>query len=143
MTHQADLELLVQRFEALSPETVGALSELYSEDAFFKDPFNEVRGHRAITDIFEHMFKQVNEPRFVVTRKIVQNEDAFIAWDFLFRPKGNRQTEQCIHGSSHLHFEPDGRVNYHRDYWDTAEELYEKVPVLGTLIRFLKRRVRS
>jgi len=143
MSHQADLELLVQRFEALSPKTVGALSELYSEDAFFKDPFNEVHGHLAITGIFEDMFKQVIDPRFVVTHKIVQGEEAFIAWDFLFRSKGNRQAEHCIHGSSHLRFGSDRRVNYHRDYWDTAEELYEKVPVLGTLVRFLKRRVRS
>jgi hypothetical protein len=27
----------------------------------------------------------------------------------------------------------------HRDYWDAAEELYEKLPVLGGLMRFLKR----
>lgn len=143
MTHQADLELLVQRFEALSPETVGNLAELYSEDAFFKDPFNEVRGHSAIMGIFEHMFRQVTNPRFVVTHKILQGEDAFIAWDFLFRSKGNWPAEQCIHGSSHLRFGYDRRVNYHRDYWDAAEELYEKIPVLGTLMRFLKRRVRS
>jgi hypothetical protein len=31
-------------------------------------------------------------------------------------------------------------VAYHRDYWDAAEELYEKLPVLGGLMRFLKRR---
>jgi hypothetical protein len=28
----------------------------------------------------------------------------------------------------------------HRDYWDAAEELYEKLPVLGGLMRWLKTR---
>jgi len=32
------------------------------------------------------------------------------------------------------------RVAVHRDYWDAAEELYEKLPVLGSLMRWLKRR---
>ena len=35
------------------------------------------------------------------------------------------------------------RITLHRDYWDAAEELYEKLPLLGTLMRWLKRRARS
>ena len=31
----------------------------------------------------------------------------------------------------------------HRDYWDAAEELYEKLPLLGALMRWLKRRVNA
>jgi ketosteroid isomerase-like protein len=143
MTHQADLALFIQRFETLTPQSVGQLAELYSDDAYFKDPFNEVRGHAAIIGIFEHMFNQVDAPKFVVISNIIQNDDAFIAWDFLFRIKNGSSVAQCIHGSSYLRFAPDGRVNHHRDYWDAAEELYEKIPVLGGLMRFLKRRVKS
>ena len=29
----------------------------------------------------------------------------------------------------------------HRDYWDAAEELYEKLPVLGALMRLLRRKL--
>ncbi|NBU45056.1 MAG: nuclear transport factor 2 family protein, partial [Betaproteobacteria bacterium] len=29
----------------------------------------------------------------------------------------------------------------HRDYWDAAEELYEKFPLVGHMMRWLKRRV--
>jgi len=32
-------------------------------------------------------------------------------------------------------------VTYHRDYWDTAEELYAKLPLLGGLMRLLRRRL--
>jgi steroid Delta-isomerase len=31
-------------------------------------------------------------------------------------------------------------VVFHRDYWDAAEELYEKLPVIGALMRWLKKR---
>ena len=49
-------------------------------------------------------------------------------------------TLQTIRGATHLRFAADGRVNLHRDYWDAAEELYEKLPVLGGVMRFLKQR---
>jgi hypothetical protein len=31
----------------------------------------------------------------------------------------------------------------HRDYWDAAEELYETLPLLGTLLRALRSRLRA
>ena len=31
----------------------------------------------------------------------------------------------------------------YRDYWDVAEEMYEKIPGLGALMRWLKKRARS
>jgi hypothetical protein len=31
-------------------------------------------------------------------------------------------------------------VNYHRDYWDAAGELYEQLPLVGGLMRWLKKR---
>jgi len=46
-------------------------------------------------------------------------------------------------GASHLLLDADGRITSHRDYWDAAEELYEKLPVLGALMRILKRRAQA
>jgi steroid Delta-isomerase len=142
MTHRPALDRLIRSFENLSQENVGMLADLYSANAYFKDPFNEVTGQAAIIAIFEHMFRQVDDPRFLIIRSIQQESDAFIVWDFNFRIKG-KPNQQFIHGSSHLRFANDQKVEYHRDYWDAAEELYEKIPVLGSLMRFLKRRSRS
>ena len=143
MTHDADLQRVVQYFESLTLDTVGRIGDIYADDAFFKDPFNEVRGLPAITHVFRHMFTQVDAPRFVVTKAVCQGDDAFITWDFLFRMKRFSADAQCIRGASHLRFGADGRIASHRDYWDAAEELYEKLPVLGGLMRLLKRAARS
>jgi steroid delta-isomerase len=140
---QAGLERAVVFFETLSLASTTQLATIYAADAWFKDPFNEVRGINAITGIFAHMFAQVNAPRFVVTTRIAQGNEAFLTWDFLFRMKRFSTVEQCIRGATHLKFDADGRVCFHRDYWDAAEELYEKLPVLGTLMRGLKRAARQ
>ena len=64
----------------------------------------------------------------------------FLIWDFHFRFKRfDTATEQTIRGASHLLFNAQGLVSLHRDYWDAAEELYEKLPLLGSLMRALKR----
>ena len=134
------LERMVAFFESISPQTVREqLPAVYAPDAFFKDPFNEVRGHAAIAAIFAHMFEQVDQPRFVVTTRLVQGSQAFLTWDFLFRMKRFSKQEQCIRGATHIVFDSQGAVSVHRDYWDAAEELYEKLPVLGALMRWLKR----
>jgi len=133
------LEPLIRFFEQIDPSNVSQLSQVYTPDAFFKDPFNEVRGIDAITHIFRHMFDQVDSPRFIITNSVIQGEQAFLTWDFLFRMKRFSAQEHCIRGATHVRFAVDGRVNFHRDYWDAAEELYEKLPLLGSLMRALKR----
>ena len=83
---RAAVQRAVDFYEGLTPAALDHLPQLYTENARFKDPFNEVRG------------------------------------------------------VSHLVLAPDGRIAEHRDYWDAAEELYEKLPLLGGLMRWLKRR---
>jgi len=47
------------------------------------------------------------------------------------------------YGDDNPRFAPDGRIAMHRDYWDAAEELYEKLPLLGSLMRWLRRRANA
>ncbi len=128
-------------FETLTPDSVARIGEVYADDAWFKDPFNEVRGTAAIARIFARMFEQVDAPRFVVRDAVAADTQAFLTWDFVFRMRRRPRAELTIRGATHLRFAPDGRIVYHRDYWDAAEELYEKLPALGPLLRVLKRRV--
>ena len=139
----AELARLVQFYETMNVASLPQLGAIYAPDATFKDPFNDVRGHAAILRIFEHMFVQVDQPRFRVTSQIGQGREAFLCWDFEFRMQRFPAVAQCIRGASHLRFGADGLVLMHRDYWDAAEELYEKLPLLGTLMRWLKRAVNS
>jgi ketosteroid isomerase-like protein len=134
---------IIELFEQLSPAGLSQLAQIYTDDARFKDPFNEVQGVPAIRRIFEHMFRTLEAPRFVIHDVVVQGEQCFLTWDFVFRPKRSGSDELVVRGGSHLRLADDGRIVVHRDYWDVAEELYEKLPVLGALMRWLKRRVNS
>ena len=138
------VEKIVVFFETLSPESVQRFGQFYTEDAYFKDPFNEVRGIAPIQSIFAHMYTALHEPRFVVTGRIVEGEQVFLSWDFHFRFRNFKSDQpQIIRGATHLRLAADGRIRSHRDYWDAAEELYEKLPMVGGLMRWLKKRANS
>jgi hypothetical protein len=128
-------ELLVW-YSTLNPESVKRAVEYYDPDAYFKDPFNEVRGVDAIMRIFNHMFLTTENPRFIMGDQIMQESQAFVSWRFEFALRGKEYT---IVGASHLKFNDSGLVIAHRDYWDAAEELFQKLPLVGAPIRWLRR----
>lgn len=141
---EAAVTRIVHFFEHLAPADVQLIDRHYAPDARFKDPFNEVRGIAAIQHIFAHMFVALDQPRFVVTGRVVQGHQCFLTWDFLFAFRDfHKGVTQTVRGASHLVLDEQGRVTLHRDYWDAAEELYEKLPVVGALMRWLKKRANS
>ena len=131
-------------FENLSPASVAQLPQFYAPEVVFKDPFNEVQGLAAVTSIFKHMYTALEAPHFVVTHSLVDGDQAFLTWDFKFKFKRfDTHTLQTVRGGSHVQFNAQGLITLHRDYWDAAEELYEKLPLLGGLMRWLKKRAVS
>ena len=139
--HTAQIARMVQLFEAMTPQTLSRLGEFYDPKVRFKDPFKEVVGIPAITHIFAHMFVQLDQPHFVVTQQVLQGQHCFLTWEMRFGFKGFKTGQpQTILGASHLVLNEAGLITQHRDYWDAAEELYEKIPMLGGLMRWLKRR---
>ena len=134
----AALDRLADFYEILSLATLHQLDVLYAAEARFKDPFNEVLGVVAIRRIFEHMFESVDAPRFVVTARIVDGDQAMLGWDFHLRLRGR---DIVVRGVSHLRFNVDGKVVLHRDYWDPAEDLYAHLPLIGSLMCALRRKL--
>ena len=131
-------------FETLSPQSVAQLHTIYDAQARFKDPFNEVQGLPEIERIFQHMYVPLDQPHFVVTGQVVDGAQAFLTWEFRFRFKRfDTTTMQAVRGASHVVFNEQGLVTMHRDYWDAAEELYEKLPVVGGVMRWLKKRANT
>lgn len=129
-------------FEGLTRENLAGLAGLYADNAYFCDPFNEVRGRDAIRRIFDDLFVPLADCRFEFLEVVADERGALLTWDMTFRFRRYRPaTPQVIHGASHLRFDAAGRIAYHRDYWDAAGELYAKLPLIGPVMRYLKRRM--
>lgn len=130
------VERYLQTFTSLQADSLGQLATVFAPNARFKDPFNDVRGLAAITRIFAHMFATTRDSRFVVLESAVQGETLFIRWDYHFRTLKGEAWQ--IPGTSVVHFNAAGLALEHVDYWDPAEQVYSKLPVLGWLMRWLR-----
>lgn len=143
---EAILDRLVTWFETLSPQSVARTGEFYAPEAHFRDPFNDVHGVERIARIYAHMFEQVSEPRFaVIERHLKENSgggSALLLWEFSFRSRPGAAVTS-VRGTTHLRFDAQGRVSAHHDYWDPAGALYEQVPLLGTLLRWVRAKLRA
>ncbi|MET0070135.1 MAG: nuclear transport factor 2 family protein [Candidatus Thiodiazotropha sp.] len=130
------IEMLVDWYQNLSASSLSGIGEFYHESASFQDPFNHVQGPAQIAAVFQHMFDTTQNPAFTVEQIQIDGDVAWISWIFSCALRGRRI---AIEGVSQLKFSKDGRVVRHRDYWDAAD-LYQQLPLLGTMVRMLKRR---
>lgn len=117
-----------------------AFGRIYAEDVYFKDPFNETKGLNAVYEIFQDMYAKLDDPRFEILEAIGDASVCYVKWRFLFRFK-NESEENSFEGVSRLEIDDAGKVISHIDYWDAAEHIYEKMPLLGSVLRFVKRKI--
>jgi len=127
-------------FERVSLDNLNELRDLCVPDVRFRDPFNDVRGHDQIVRVFAKMYEDVAEPTFEVIDNAVSGSNSYIRWVFRFKNKKNG-APFSIDGMTEVHFDDAGRVTAHLDHWDVASQLYERVPVLGTVLRAIRRRL--
>jgi steroid delta-isomerase len=133
------LQNLCHFYENLNAQNLPDIHKFYATDAQFKDPFNDVQGVSSIEAIFSHMFLTTQNPRFKILQRLQEANHALLVWDFYFEKQGFSKPV-CIHGTSLISFNWEGSVVRHRDYWDSGEELYAKLPWVGGLFRWLARK---
>lgn len=135
----AALAAYARFFETLTPERLPDLAALVTADVRFKDPFNDVRGVADMIRVLETMYRH-GTPSFVVLDTAIGADGAYLLWRFTNDP-GKGGQPLVILGMSAVRIAPDGRIREHIDHWDSGSQFYEKLPILGWLIRLVKRRL--
>lgn len=125
-------------FQTLTPESLERTGEMYAQDAVFVDPFNQLAGLASVRAVYQHMFATLNQPRFVVTKIVESGRHGFMTWDFIFECRGQAQQ---ISGCTQFELNDHGLIVLHRDYWDAAQQVYEKIPLLGGVMRMIRRKL--
>ncbi len=128
----------IRFYEELGPDTVDRLREVASDDVRFRDPFNDVTGLEAYRRLLVKMYDTLPDAKFIVTHQSVDGDTCFIRWRSEATLRGK---PWIVEGMSELRFAPDGKVREHIDHWDAAGQFYERFPIIGSMIRFIRRRV--
>ncbi len=136
---------LIERFKScfkVLPEAdLSLLRDMYADEVVFKDPVHEIRGLVGLEDYFANMIADLTDCRFEYLDEIVGERSAYIKWVMHYRhPRlGNRLVS--VRGVSHLRF--GDKIEFHEDVYDMGAMLYEQVPLLGNVTRWLRLRLAS
>ncbi|MFY2765079.1 nuclear transport factor 2 family protein [Arenimonas sp. MALMAid1274] len=133
-----------QFFSSFAPDRVSSLlPQTYAEDVYFNDTLKVVRGREALAHYLKDSAEAVESCRVEiqeVTR--TAHDEHLVRWTMMIRFKRfKRGVDTWTVGMSHLRFDADGRVVYHQDYWNAADGLFQHIPLLGTAISAIKRRL--
>lgn len=131
-------QLIARWFEQLSPESLTKIESIYAKHARFVDPFNDLQGIESVRKVYAHMFESLDNPRFLVTRIASTGPLGFMTWTFSFSCRGRAQS---IEGCTQFELDVEGLIILHLDYWDAAKQVYEQIPVLGSVLRMLRRKL--
>jgi len=128
-------------YQTVDPDSVGQLEAFCASDIVFRDPFNEIRGLPGFSRVFLHMFEALDRPRFEILDTAISGRTAYYKWRFTACTKRGRMNLDLV-GMTEAVFDIDGRVSTHIDYWDSASQLYARLPLIGGAFGWFNRRFR-
>jgi len=115
-----------------------ALNEIYSDNVTFIDPIHRINGIKNLKSYFEKLNNNLVEGSFQFTDESVIDNTVYLQWEMNLQLKRPKKTVKAS-GISVLTVEQ--KIIRHRDFFDAGELFYENIPVLGSVIRFLKKKI--
>ncbi len=112
------------------------LSEITAPTVRFRDPFNDLSGREALRALLSHTREQVADVRFRVLDRAVSDKRVYLKWEMTGMVK--LLGDWRVTGMSELLFDDEDRLLLHQDHWDASAQFYERLPVIGWLLRRIR-----
>ena len=115
---------------------------VYASEAYFNDTIEEMNSNKEIAHYLSKSLKATEAVRIEVLDVARSGVDYYFRWvmDIKFRNLNNSDWTQS-EGMSQIRFDHEGKVLLHRDFWDAAGGLFAYMPVVGSLLRWIKGRL--
>jgi hypothetical protein len=124
--------------ETLTADTIDNLDAHLVEDVRFQDPFHNTTGKAAMKRAIARVFDTATDVSFCVNDHAAAVDRIFFKWRLSAKL---REKTWRVNGVTVVVFSDMGQVVSHEEYWDAASQLYELFPLIGPLLRLLRRRV--
>lgn len=119
------------------------LATTYASDIYFNDTLKAIRGLDDLAHYLKESAEAVEECRVEVLDVVrTEDNDHYFRWKMMIRfKKFKKGQDTWTIGMSHLRFNDKGLVIYHQDYWNATDGLFRHIPILGTLINAVIKRL--
>ncbi len=130
-------------FNDFSYENIDSIDTFYSENAVFEDPLGAIKGRKNIKAYLGKLYKNVISIRFEFSKVIREGNEEVGLWTMYLKSKNlNGGEEFPLKGNTHIRYNSEGLAEYHCDYYDMGEFIYEQVPLLRNVIGLIKNKLK-
>lgn len=136
------MEKFLTTYNILTSKNLHLLKEIYRSDIRFVDPAHEINGLDDLAEYFSVLYENLSSIDFAFHDIVKNDSSAYLQWEMTFSHKklsGGRPV--VVNGTTFLQFDYDQMVYYHRDFFDLGVMLYERLPLLGRLVKIIKGRL--
>ena len=138
MNHIVDKFINV--FSDMRYETVSGVNDIYAPHVVFVDPFHEIHGVKPLAEYFASLYENVAQCQFTFGEQYRKKNSAALFWTMTLQHKTfDKYNTVEINGSSLIRF--GEKIHFHQDYFDAGALIYERIPVVGKVIKSIKARV--
>lgn len=135
------MENFINFYQQFNQQSVSQLSRVYADEIVFIDPVATHRGLPALTNYFSNLLSNTHSCNFCIEDYRHIEQSGFISWQMNFRHgKLNAGKNIQVEGFSQVEI-VNNKIVYQRDYYDLGNMLYEQLPLIGGIIRYLKRKL--
>lgn len=138
-TRRAAAARVAAAIESAHTDGAAALLRCSSENIRFEDPISRVNGLAGLKRVMDHTWRAVPGSRFKVREQAVVGNKAYTRWS-LVREEGGKEI-RLIEAIGESTLDEQGRIMRHVDYWDSVQVLYGRIPVLGWLLKRIRKTV--
>lgn len=118
--------------------------DFYHPEVEFADPVGSHKGRDQIVKYYDNLYKNVEAIKFDFSNFIESGNTVVAVWKMTLETKKLNGGEPfTVDGNSVIKFDENGKAIYHRDYFDMGEFIYERIPVVGFLVRKIKERLKE
>ena len=134
-------ERVKEAYQAFGSANIADVESLYTTDIYFEDPSHAIQGKPSLMRYFANQFKNLDKCSFKFHSTIANETDIFMTWTMFVNHSKLRGGETIrVEGTSYLRTR-NGKIYYHRDYFDMGAMLYEHLPLIGRIIQRIKQRL--
>ena len=136
------MENFLEVYRSLNRDNLKLLSTIYAEDVVFTDPAHEISGIDQLQRYFENLYRNIHSASFSFHHNLRSGDHAYLRWTMDFsHPRLAGGKNISLPGVSSLQFNKDDRVFRHHDFFDMGAMIYEHLPLLGGVIKTIKKRL--
>ncbi len=143
LSKMTNAEKVVWSFNTLNKDNLSeVVDQFYHEELEFSDPVEKIKGREQMKKYYSNMYKNVKEIKFDFGEMVSQGDTVVGVWVMTLKTDSLNDGEPfSVEGNSVIRFK-DGKAIYHRDYFDMGAFIYERIPVVGWMVRKVKSKLK-